>query len=44
MIAIAVFLPLLGSFLTGFLAFSDVRGDKAKQARVFRAAHWMTCG
>ncbi len=44
MIATAVFLPLLGAFLTGFLAFSDVQGDKEKQARVFLTAQWLTCG
>ena len=44
MIATAVFLPLLGAVLTGFLAFSDVDGDKDKQARVFLTAQWLTCG
>jgi len=44
MIATAVFLPLLGAILTGFLAFSDTQGDKAKQARVFSTAQWLTCG
>ncbi len=45
MIATAVFLPLLGAILTGFLAFSRIDdGDKDKQARIFRTAQWLTCG
>ena len=44
MIATAVFLPLLASILTGFLAFTDVQDDAEKQARTFRTAQWLTSG
>ena len=38
-----VFLPLLGSFLAGLLAFA-VPADKAAKARHDKAAQWITCG
>jgi NADH-quinone oxidoreductase subunit L len=39
----AVFLPLLGSLIAGALAFVAPE-DKAKKARIDRAAQWVTCG
>ncbi len=43
MYAAAVFLPLLGAVIAGMLAFV-APADKAKQARVDRAAQWVACG
>ena len=43
MYAAVVFLPLLGAVIAGMLAFVAPAG-KARQARVDRAAQWITCG
>ncbi|MHA1597680.1 MAG: NADH-quinone oxidoreductase subunit L [Alphaproteobacteria bacterium] len=44
LIKLLVFLPLAGAILTGMLAFSDDQGDKARKARIFATAQWLTCG
>ena len=43
MYAAVVFLPLLGAVIAGMLAFV-APADKAKKARVDKAAQWITCG
>ena len=43
MYAAVVFLPLVGAVIAGMLAFVAPAG-KARQARVDRAAQWITCG